>query len=257
MTEAHQIPLSHMESLRSIEDGYWWYLGRLYWARHLVTASLTAPAHTLNYADIGCGSGGFAAQMHAHFRFQNTLLVDSHPVAPRLTERFANLRFEARDITRHLSFPFPVQVASCMDVIEHLDDDRAFLKNLRASLAPGAVLVLTVPAYPELYSDWDKHLGHHRRYIPRELSEKLSSAGFSVKALHSVWPYLYPVGFVRKFQKRTPDQLEFPKVSAFVNSALTLAARFDWHFTRHLKLPFGTSLIALATAGDSRQESLR
>ena len=51
-----------------------------------------------------------------------------------------------------------------LDVLEHQQDDRAFLSALVAKMAPGSTLLLTVPALPSLWSQWDVALGHFRRY---------------------------------------------------------------------------------------------
>jgi len=68
----------------------------------------------------------------------------------------------------------------CLNVLEHIDDDRASLSALRALLRPGGRVVLLVPALRALYGTLDRALGHVRRYVPDELSGKLRTAGFGV-----------------------------------------------------------------------------
>ena len=63
------------------------------------------------------------------------------------------------------------------DVIEHLDDDRAALAELRRVAAPGARLVLTVPAYSWLWSEHDVSMHHRRRYTEPRLRERVAAAG--------------------------------------------------------------------------------
>lgn len=68
----------------------------------------------------------------------------------------------------------------CMNVLEHIDNDRGTLKRFLSMLRPGGKLVLVVPAHRWLFNPLDSHDGHFRRYERAELSEKLKTAGFSV-----------------------------------------------------------------------------
>ena len=71
----------------------------------------------------------------------------------------------------------------CLNVLEHIADDRRALENMRHVLAPGGRLVLLVPALRGLYGTLDTFLYHHRRYNKAELREKLESAGFRIRTL--------------------------------------------------------------------------
>lgn len=68
----------------------------------------------------------------------------------------------------------------CMNVLEHIEDDRGTLKRFMAMLKPGGKLVLVVPGHQFLFNPLDSNDGHFRRYAEGELCEKLAEAGFSV-----------------------------------------------------------------------------
>lgn len=68
----------------------------------------------------------------------------------------------------------------CMNVLEHIEDDRGTLSRFLGLLKPGGRLVLVVPAYRWLYNPLDAHDGHFRRYERAELAGKLRAAGFSI-----------------------------------------------------------------------------
>jgi len=68
----------------------------------------------------------------------------------------------------------------CMNVLEHIEDDRGTLSRFLGLLKPGGKLVLVVPAHRWLFNPLDSHDGHFRRYGAAELDEKLKTAGFSV-----------------------------------------------------------------------------
>ena len=73
----------------------------------------------------------------------------------------------------------------CLNVLEHVEDDRAGLANIRASLVPGGRAIILVPEGMSIYGTLDQVLGHCRRYSEPELRAKLETAGFTVdRILH-------------------------------------------------------------------------
>jgi SAM-dependent methyltransferase len=80
-----------------------------------------------------------------------------------------------------LEMPFPddsFDLAVSLDVLEHLKDDLAALRELRRTVAPGGSLLVTVPAYQWLWSGHDEINHHHRRYTRRSLQRVAQQAGW-------------------------------------------------------------------------------
>jgi SAM-dependent methyltransferase len=69
------------------------------------------------------------------------------------------------------------------NVLEHVADDEGCLAAMWKLLRPGGVLALYVPARPELYGEFDRDVGHYRRYRRGELRDKLERAGFRIRTL--------------------------------------------------------------------------
>jgi 2-polyprenyl-3-methyl-5-hydroxy-6-metoxy-1,4-benzoquinol methylase len=67
-----------------------------------------------------------------------------------------------------------------VNVLEHIDDDATALKELHDGLEPGGRLILWVPAFMRLYSDFDRRIGHYRRYDMAGLTRLVGEAGFEV-----------------------------------------------------------------------------
>ena len=65
--------------------------------------------------------------------------------------------------------------AACSEVLEHVDDPVALLRNARSYLRPGARLVVTVPGGS--ISAFDRHIGHRRHYTPELLEQTFAAAG--------------------------------------------------------------------------------
>lgn len=67
-----------------------------------------------------------------------------------------------------------------INVLEHIEDDAQELKIVYQTLCPKGRVFIFVPALPVLFSNFDKHIGHYRRYRKAELTEKCRSAGFRI-----------------------------------------------------------------------------
>ena len=72
-------------------------------------------------------------------------------------------------------------LVAALDIVEHVDDDQAAFAELARVAAPGATLLLSVPLHPEAWTGFDDLVGHHRRYTPALLLERLDGSGFSVR----------------------------------------------------------------------------
>jgi 2-polyprenyl-3-methyl-5-hydroxy-6-metoxy-1,4-benzoquinol methylase len=75
---------------------------------------------------------------------------------------------------------FAADTVVCLNVLEHIEDDRFVLQRLSQVLSNNAQLVFLVPFNPKLYSNFDRELGHFRRYQTAELEAKMTDAGFTV-----------------------------------------------------------------------------
>ena len=95
--------------------------------------------------------------------------------------RVASYRFPLEPGAREELSSLALDTIVCCNVLEHIEDDRATLADLRTLLVPGGRLVLLVPALQKLFGTLDEHLGHFRRYEKAELEEKLASAGFEIE----------------------------------------------------------------------------
>jgi hypothetical protein len=79
-----------------------------------------------------------------------------------------------------------------LDVIEHVPDDVAFLRTLRAHATVRSTLIVTVPAYQRLFSAHDRYLGHYRRYSRRQLASSLEQSGWTPVHLGGFFLTLLP-----------------------------------------------------------------
>ena len=131
--------------------------------------------------------------------------------------------------------------AVMINVLEHIDDDSGALAQLYSRLEPGGQLAIWVPAFALLYSDFDRRLGHHRRYRLRPLRELVESAGFDVEFARYVnLPGWFSWLIVARLLRQTPS--DGPRVRVFDRF---LVPPTRWVEDR-IRVPFGQSILLVA-----------
>jgi 2-polyprenyl-3-methyl-5-hydroxy-6-metoxy-1,4-benzoquinol methylase len=133
--------------------------------------------------DIGCGQGDLARDLHNMFpQSQITGLELSATGVEVSARKVPSARFVQRNLLEQ-SDPGPLggwaQFAVCAEVLEHLDDPALLLRNASEYLAPGCLLIVTVPGGPQ--SEFDRHIGHRQHFTPAKLRALLESTGFDVE----------------------------------------------------------------------------
>ena len=76
---------------------------------------------------------------------------------------------------------FHIDTIFSLNVLEHIEDDRATLINARHILQPGGRLILVVPAHKQLYGTMDRAIGHYRRYDKKMMGALLDSVGLKLE----------------------------------------------------------------------------
>ncbi len=237
------------------EDRHWWFASR---TRALLgMLDRAVPSRKLLVLDVGCGAGNM---IHHLSRYGQVVGLDIFP-KPLLICRGRGYQAQLGDAA-HLPYAdSSFDLVAVLDVIEHCDDDLLALSECQRVLRPGGLLVLTVPAFPWLWSHNDEINRHRRRYTDGELKRKLSQVGTRVRRLAYNNFFIFPLAagliLARKILGRKPAlaapttdeeayQVEMEPVAPALNMALTGIGRLEAALLRFLDLPFGTSIICIA-----------
>lgn len=142
--------------------------------------------------DFGAGLGVFAEALRA--RGANVACIEVDPV---LSASLASRGFDCFGSPAELpdeSFDFVYS----LNVLEHIDDDVAALTALRPKLHPAGRCLIYVPAFPVLFGNMDRLVGHHRRYTRSSLVRVLTQAGFETTHVE----YVDSLGFAASLAHR-------------------------------------------------------
>jgi SAM-dependent methyltransferase len=143
---------------------------------------LMSPWFGESLLEVGAGLGEFASQVRGLQRHVVTD-VDAGAVAA-MAARFADRpEVEARvlDLAGNLEEQVggPVTTVLAINVLEHIEDDADALRRMAELTSPGGHVVIWVPGYQQLYGEFDRAVGHVRRYTPTTLRDAFERAGLS------------------------------------------------------------------------------
>jgi 2-polyprenyl-3-methyl-5-hydroxy-6-metoxy-1,4-benzoquinol methylase len=214
----------------------------------LALADAPSPVRLL---DLGSGAGELAKEVLRVRPGTDIVGLDLAQSGVEISSRkVPSARFFQQDFTKPMALEERYKGwathAVCSEVLEHLDDPGAMLRNVRPYMAPGCRLIITVPAGP--MSAFDQHIGHRRHFSRELLSKTLEGAGFEVEDLRGAgFPFfnLYRLAVVARGEALIKD------ASAQDGSSLPLSARatirlFSLLFKMNTsKIPLGWQLAAV------------
>ena len=143
---------------------------------------------------------------------------------------------------------------TCLDVLEHIEDDREALRELRRVARAGGVLLITVPAYPRLWSSHDELNRHYRRYTRPELLGRATEAGWRPLRTTHFNALLLPVAAAWRLGERlrrdpAPATSELQRTPAALNWLLEQPLRAEAALLRSgRRIPAGLSLVGVFEA---------
>jgi SAM-dependent methyltransferase len=150
-----------------------------------VLASSGSLERTHHVLDAGAGDGWFSAQLLTSLpRDAQVLCWDAHYTTEqlqRLSHSSTQQRFTAELPKALAPSEGAFDLLLLLDVLEHVEDDLAFLRGLVESLRDGARALISVPAWSALYSRHDRRLRHFRRYQPQQCADVIARAGLRIE----------------------------------------------------------------------------
>jgi len=136
-----------------------------------------------------------------------------------------------------------------MDVLEHIEDDYAILKDIKSKVGKNAFYFITVPAFMSVWSTHDVYLGHYRRYTIPMLSKLLNSCDCRIESNYYLYGSIFPLVWMVRRLKRNAKDMEQPESSDMsplpgpINFILKQYNSFEMNFRKANKF-FGLTCVA-------------
>ncbi len=183
------------QQLFELERDHWWFLGMRETCRAALLQHVKlANPRQVRCLDIGCGTGLWTKELEA---FGEVYGLDVAPEALQFCRQRG-----LRKLVHASAEQLPLVAGGCdlitaIAVIEHLDDDAAFVAQLAHACRPGGYVLLLTSAYQQLWSAHDEAAHHKRRYTKTQLAGLLRCEEFEIVKLSYVNIVLLPaiVGF--------------------------------------------------------------
>ena len=200
--------------------------------------------------DVGCGTG---ANLMLLSQFGDAQGVDISADALLFCRQrgLYNVKLGAAESLPYEEGEFDLVTA--FDVVEHMDDDVAGLREMRRVLRPGGRVLLFVPTFMFLWGVQDEVSNHRRRYRLEGLRKAVTAAGFEVeRTTHANITFFLPVLMVRKLMRLTGIRTETENsinIPAF-NRLFGAIFGAERHWLRYMNIPFGVSGLCVARRVD-------
>lgn len=238
------------------EDNHWWFAGRTWSLLNMLDRQIPGDGQG-RVLDIGCGAGNM---FHHLARYGSVVGVDNNP---RPLEVARQRGYQVRQgLAEDLPFDDEAfDLVSLLDTVEHCEDDMAVLRESYRVCTPGGHLVVTVPAFMQLWSHNDVLNAHYRRYSAPDLEEKLKRVGFRIERMTYNNFVLFPMAaaliLLRRGTEQEPElgsphfddesyQVEMEPAPPVVNALLKTVTWTESQVLRWVNLPLGTSIICIA-----------
>jgi len=240
--EEHHYPI-----LYQVEEIHWWYVGRRRIIQSLVEkicATLDKPNPKI--LDVGCGTGA-NLKMLAGFGRAEGVDISAQAVEFCRERGLDSVKLGAIEELPYENDSFDLITA--LDVVEHLDDDVAGLREMRRVLRHDGRLLLFVPAFMFLWGVQDDVSNHRRRYTLPSLLKAVEAAGFSVEwSSYANISFFLPVLLVRSVMRwlGLRADTEYGINISLMNGPFSRLFAAERFVLSNGKLPFGVSAVCIA-----------
>ena len=227
------------------EEYYWLYSGRMEILRKIFGLFFKKHHRVLN---VGCGPGGtsrcageFAEVFSLDYSFE--ALNFTHQKGSDMLIRADSLQLPVKENS--------FDIVLCLDVLEHIGDDRSLIGELNRAIKPDhGKLLITVPADKWQWTNRDVIFGHFRRYSRAALRSLLQDSGFDIIFLSYFNTLLFPLALVDlvmdRFRKPLAAENCYPDFPKSLNSIMHRIFSLEKHLIPFPGFHFGKSLICLA-----------
>jgi len=230
-----------------IEQSHWWYTGR----RKILTSFVEDICRRVTdrrprILDVGCGTGANLLML-SQFGDAEGVDISEDALAFCRERGLEKVKPGAGEQLPYDDGTFDLVTA--LDVVEHMDDDLAGLREMRRVLRPGGRVLLFVPTFMFLWGVQDDVSNHRRRYRLPELQRVLEQAGFEIERMtYANITFFLPILLMRKLMRLTGIKAESENninVSA-LNGVLGSLFGAESVVLRHMNIPFGVSGLCVA-----------
>ncbi|HEY0085440.1 MAG TPA: class I SAM-dependent methyltransferase [Allosphingosinicella sp.] len=234
------------DRMAELDERHWWYRARRGILTDLIRRRIALPEGA-RILEIGCGTGHTLEMLQGFGRADG---IEIDPAAREIAERRLGRSIGSAPLPQLSGVEDGAyDMVALLDVLEHVEEDRAALESIARKLKPGGRILVTVPAHPWMWSAHDEVNHHKRRYTRKTLNKVIADAGLKVELLSWFNSLLFPLAAAARIagrftgNKDSDDRMP-PKV---VNSLFETIFGWERYALGRMPLPPGVSLVAIVS----------
>jgi len=243
--EMHQHTYAIMDE---VEGSHWWFVGRraiLESFLDSICSRLPTPDLRPRILDVGCGTGANLEMLSQYGEAEGVDVSD---------DALEFCRRKGLKVHKGLAEKLPYEdesfdLTTALDVVEHLDDDIAGLKEMHRVTKRGGYSLIFVPAFMWLWGVQDDISNHRIRYTKKQIVARLEEAGYAVeRATYANFTFFAPIlagRFVMKLTGTKPESENNINVSA-LNGIFGKLFSAERYLLKRSNFPFGVSIVVVA-----------
>ena len=231
-----------------VEGSHWWFVGRRAILESFlkpICSSLVTRHSSLKILDVGCGTGANIEMLSQYGEAEGVDVSDDALEFCRIKGLKAQKGLAEKLPFADESF----ELTTALDVVEHLDDDIAGLKEMFRVTKRGGYSLIFVPAFMWLWGVQDDISNHRIRYTKKQIVERLETAGYTVeRSTYANWTFFAPILAGRTIMKVTgikPESENNITVSA-LNGVFGKLFGAERLWLKNFNFPFGVSIVVVA-----------
>jgi len=238
------------------EQDNWWFVSRRRILMSLLRKFLP-PGRNLDILDAGCGTG---INLEYLAEFGEVAGADFSEDAIEFCRKRGKNTVHRADLCDLDWEDDHFDVVTALDVIEHIDRDGDAVRELVRVTKPGGHILVTVPAFPALWSEHDEINHHRRRYRRSEILDLMRRNDCEIVKFTYMNSFLFPIAYtVRTWQRLRrrifgesshPPRTDFVDYHPVVNGLLTAIFTAETPLVTFAGLPFGLSILCFARKND-------
>lgn len=254
-----KMELNYYKKMQEVENEHWWFNARRKYIQALLLRVL-AGKNNLRICEIGCGTGGNLEMLSTFGRLD---AVEMNDYARSIAEekQFPNVDLIlAGYLPDRIELTEKYDAVFSLDVLEHVESDAKAVVTLKDLLKKDGILVSTVPAYQWLWSRHDEVNMHYRRYTKGTFVRLLEDGGLNVIYASYFNTLLFPIVAISRYiescfqGKKIAISSDLTIPPAAVNYLLGLIFNIESNWSGRLSMPFGLSVVTVATLGNSSKQ---
>lgn len=234
--------------MNDVEDKHWWFVGRRAILESFlqdISQSIRIPNSAIRILDVGCGTGANLEMLKQYGDSEGVDVSD---------DALEFCRKKGLKVHKGLAEELPFEdetfdLVTALDVVEHLDDDVAGLKEMHRILKKDGKTLIFVPAFMWLWGVQDDISNHRIRYTRAQIVERMEKAGFEIeRATYANITFFAPILAGRALMKVTgikPESENNVNVSA-LNGFFGKIFSSEKYWLKKANFPFGVSIVIVA-----------